>query len=766
MTQATDPLAGDSKTPKNRAFASFINSLTSPNILLPNLMAALILGVLNIATALAIGTLIFSGPLAPYQTMGIGLFLISTLVGGVLVPAASGYKAIASGPRSGQAPIFAAMAASVVVVMGEAPAENMAVTVVVTLLIATVLIGVFLFVVGFAKIGAMVRYIPFPVMGGTFAGLGFLLIKGGILVALGRDAVRATTPGHVLSADLLIQLLPAAGFAMAVLVLERVIKYKHLIPVLIALSICSFYVVLFSLGETMQSAIAANWLPQPSQTGSFLPILTSDQIALVDWTAVASQTGAIVVLGLLCVIMLLIDVSGFEIQINRDLDPDYELKVAGVSNIIGGLIFSPLACQSNSGTTIAVQMGGTRFVMILFYGALVAGVIWIGPAPIAYMPPFVLGGFLMYIGIKALIRWVWNARHRLPLGDMLVVLSILCVVGGFGILQGVGVGIGLATVLFVHRYSQLSIIKTRMSGSEYMANIDRSIEDQACLDAHAKSLQLFILQGYLFFGSSTRLLEQIKTMLDGPNRGPLAYLLMDFRHVDAIDTSAANCFAKLMQWCKRDGLTLVLTGGSADMTERLTQLAHDLGVYGTTVQIFHDLEEGVGWCHDEILKQTAKDKDAPGQTSKDPGADAGFEHVLAELLGNAKAAARISPFFQRVELVKDQRLFTQGDPGDALYLILQGSISIVLDVPGKPALTVRTMRAGAILGEMALYTKEPRSASAVARQNCVLYRLDREGYETLQQTYPRAFGLFHSYVVRLMAERLGRANRAILALSR
>jgi hypothetical protein len=54
----------------------------------------------------------------------------------------------------------------------------------------------------------------------------------------------------------------------------------------------------------------------------------------------------------------------------------------------------------------------------------------------------------------------------------------------------------------------------------------------------------------------------------------------------------------------------------------------------------------------------------------------------------------------------------------------------------------------------------------VARQDCVLYRLDRAGYETLQQIYPRAFGLFQCYVVRLMSERLGRANRAILALSR
>ena len=770
MTRATNAPAPASKEGRKKTKvgenSSFISSLISPSLLFPDLIAALILGVLNIATALAIGALIFSGPLAPYQSMGIGLFLISTLVGGVLIPVGSGYKAVSAAPRSGQAPIFAAMAASIVVGMGDAAPQDMAATVVVTLLLATVLIGVFMFVIGAAKIGAMVRYVPYPVLGGTFAGLGFLLIKGGILVALGREAATAISASQLSDPDLLVQLLPAVAFALAVLGLERVIKYRLLVPGLIALSICGFYGVLFGLGETVQSAIAANWLPQPSLASAFLPILTFDQLALVDWTAVASQTGAIAVLGLVSVIMLLIDVSGVEIQINRDLDPNYELKVAGLTNIIGGFIFSPLASQSNSGTTIAVRMGGTRFVMILIYGALVASVIWVGPAPIAYMPTFVLGGFLIYTGIKALIRWVWTARKRLPLGDMLVVLTILCVVGGFGILEGVGVGIGLATVLFVHRYSQLSIIKTRMSGAEHMGNIDRSLEDQACLDAHSKALQIFILQGFLFFGSSTRLLEQVKTVLDDPNRGPLAYLLMDFRHVDAMDTSAANCFAKLMQWGKRDGLTLVLTGCSADMAERLTQLADDLGVNASTVQILGDLEDGVGWCQDDILKTLSTQSDAPETETIGTGPDAGFEHLLGDLLGDRKAAKHIAPIFERVEKRKGAVLFAQGAPGDALYLVLQGSISVVLDVPGKPALTVRTMRAGAILGEMALYTGEPRSASAVAKQDCVLYQLDRAGYETLQQTYPRAFGLFQSYVVRLMAERLGRANRAILALSR
>jgi len=94
--------ARSDKSEKATTFQSFID----PSVLFPNLMAASILALLNIATALAIASLIFSGPLVPFISMGIGMFLIATVVGGVAVPAASGYKAILSAPRGGQSPIL------------------------------------------------------------------------------------------------------------------------------------------------------------------------------------------------------------------------------------------------------------------------------------------------------------------------------------------------------------------------------------------------------------------------------------------------------------------------------------------------------------------------------------------------------------------------------------------------------------------------------------------------------------------------------------
>lgn len=748
--------ARSDKSEKATTFQSFVASIIDPSILFPNLMAASILALLNIATALAIASLIFSGPLVPFISMGIGMFLIATVVGGVAVPAASGYKAILSAPRGGQSPIFATMAAGIVIAMDGQPVENMAVTVVVTILLATIFIGFVMFVMGWTKIGAMARYIPFPVMGGFFAGLGYLLSRGGIIVSVG-DFADPSDLSSFLKSDALLHLAPALAFAVILLTVEKYIKHWLLMPVFLLMSLLLFYGTLFVSDGSVETAIASQWLPQISSVEGFLPVISFSQMSLIDWNAVAAQSGTIAVLALLSVIMLLLDTSGVEIVINKELDPNHELKAAGIVNFFGGFASAPLAFQASADTTFAYKLGGDRFLMILIYGAIVTAAILIGPKPIGYMPPFILAGFLIYIGFSFLIEFVWSARKKLPLSDMLVVCFILFVVAQYGILEGVGAGIGLATILFVHKYSQLSTIKTIMSGAEHTSNIDRCKEDQAFLDEHGGSFQILILQGFLFFGSAGRVTEQIKLLLDESERGPLRYLVVDFRRVDAMDTSAVNSFAKLMQICKRKDIILCLTGCAPDVLLKLTDLSVELNFHDKIVRFFEGVDEGCGWVDDQLLLNfERKNLDQIIDPSE----------LLTSLIGDHVAAQIVSKYFKTICIPAGDTLFEQGDPGDALYLILSGSISIVINLPDGLKLTARTMRAGSILGEMAVYTGAPRSAAAVAKQDCMLHKLTTVEYENLATNHPIVAAAFHTYVVRLMSERLGRANREILALSR
>lgn len=734
--------------------ASFLSSLTKPEILLPNLTVAAVLAAMNVTTAISIAALIFSGLLAPYLSNGIGLYLVGTAVGGVLVAAGSGYKGVIAGPRSGQAPIVAALAAGIVLSMDGQPDEVIVATVIAAILAASLFISVVLFGIGWAKLGGLVRYIPYPVMGGFFAGLGFLLFKGGFLVSVGTIA-SIDDPASFLSQQALLHLLPALLFAVLLYVLDQKISHWLLMPAYLVATIAVFYGVLFATGGTVEGATANQWLPSiDTSQASFLPVFTLEMLNMVDWYAILGQTSTILVMALMSVIMLLLDTSGVEIVIDRDLDPNHELRTTGWANFINGLCTGVISIQAAADTAFASKLGGNRFLMVLIYGLLVFGIVLVGPAPIAYVPTLLLGGLLMYIGIDFLMAWVWNLRKKLPLPDFAVVCGILLVVATVGILEGVAVGIILAILLFVHSYSQLSVIKSSQSGTEHVSNIDRDRKQSIFLDEHGDALHIFVLQGFLFFGTASRLLEDIRSLIDDPNRPTVRYLVLDFQRVDAMDTSAANSFMKLKQVCEKDGVALVFTSCSTEIIERLGNLFSSENP-AESLRIFEDLEEGVAWCDDRILENF------DGKAGDTDPVD-----LLTDILGNAKAAKILAPGFQKTALSSGQELFHQGEEGNALYIIINGSVSVVLELPNGNKLNLRTMRAGAVLGEMAIYTGAERSASALAVEDCDLYRLDREAFSQMNEQHPFEAGLFHSFIVRLMSERLGRANKEIIALSR
>ena len=737
------------------AIRSFIESITTPQIFLQNLTAGIILAIMAITTEISLAALVFSGPLAEYLPMGIGLFLVGTGIGGLFVAALSSVKAVQSGPRSGMAPIFASLGAGIALSMPGQNSETVAVTFVVAILSSTILISFVFMALGWARLGGMVRYIPFPVMGGFFAGLGYLLVKGGILVSVG-SMISLDDMTTFLSWPVLMHLAPAVIFAVLLYTLEQKVSHWALMPAYLVATMVIFYAVLLGSGSTIAAATANGWLPEiGGGSQSFFPIITPDQLALVDWTAILSQTSTILVMMLMSIIMLLLDTSGLEIALEKDIDPNKELKMTGIANIFNALCGGPVAIQAAADTAFSFRLGGDRFLCILVFALVIIAVILMGPEPISYVPTMMLGGLLIYIGITFLMKWVWQAHKKLPVKDFAVIVVILLVVAVYGILEGVAVGIVLAIGLFVHSYSQLSVIKSSLTGSEQVSNVDRSQRKTRYLDKHGGRLHIFVLQGFLFFGTASKLLEQIKALVEDPDRQNLKLMVLDFHHVDAMDTSAANSFSKLLQLCKKTGIGLVFTGCSADISERLRAIASESTGASEIIQIFDDLDQGVAWCGDRILEQL----------DHTDGDESPLE-LLTELLGDEQAAQRIADKFEQVSLKGGQDLFKQGDPGDALYLIVSGTVSIVLDLPGGKTLHLRTMRAGAVLGEMALYTGAPRSATAHVNEDGLFFRLNQQAYSEMNRTQPADASLFHTFIVRLMSERLGRANKAIMALSR
>ena len=94
-------------------------------------------------------------------------------------------------------------------------------------------------------------------------------------------------------------------------------------------------------------------------------------------------------------------------------------------------------------------------------------------------------------------------------------------------------------------------------------------------------------------------------------------------------------------------------------------------------------------------------------------------------------------------------LFREGDPGDALYVLRSGRLEIVQEAGGNETV-IRSLPSGAVLGELALLTRAPRSASARARRDSTLLAVSREAFLDLLESDPA----FATALSRTMADLL------------
>ena len=100
---------------------------------------------------------------------------------------------------------------------------------------------------------------------------------------------------------------------------------------------------------------------------------------------------------------------------------------------------------------------------------------------------------------------------------------------------------------------------------------------------------------------------------------------------------------------------------------------------------------------------------------------------------------------EAIRFVAGERIFSEGQPGDRMYVVLQGEVDLIIN--GR---LVESLGEGGVLGEMALLDDAPRTASAVARTDCKLVPVNQQRFNLLVQHTPD----FALEIMRVMAGRL------------
>ena len=701
----------------------------------PGVAGGLVAAILAVTSALSYAALIFTGDLAGGLHFGITAALLSTAVLSLALMFFGSIRFEIGGASANAAAVIAVGAVAVEhMLAGSASGAKLA-TVLVGIALSTAVTGSALLLLGLVKAGRWMRFIPYPVIGGVLAAAGWLL-------AMGSLRVIGNSPAEL-----------GAGLALAAILILLVTRFKHalVIPATLAAGAIVFYAVLAALRIPVAQMRSEGWLFTIPGGAALTTPWDPATLHLVSWSVLSQNAGDLVTLIVVSTLATLLGTSGVELATRAEGDLDTELRVHGLSNIVGSLGGALVGNVQLSNTILSFELAGPSRLPPLITALVSVAAIFGGTQIVETIPRFVLGALILTIGYNLLFEWCVRTARRLPLQDYLSILAIVAVVVRFGYVAGVISGLLIGCIIFVVTYSRVRVVKHSLTGVEFRSGVVRSPEETGALQQHGNATHVLVLQGFIFFGMADRLYRATTTLLDSD--AEIEFLLLDFRGVSGIDSSAISSFAKMHRRADAQDVKLIFTG----MTPQMAHLWDSAGgADARAVGRFEELESALERCENDILH-----RHAPASRSETSLAD-----WLTEELGDREMTGRLIPYLETRELATSEVLCREGEPALAMYLIERGRVGVLIGLGNGRAHRLRSLGGRTILGEMGLYRSMVRSASVVAEEASRVHILTRDAFLQIEQDDPQLATSFNAAIVRTLADRLEFQNAVVAALQR
>lgn len=731
--------------------------LRDPQILFRDLVAGSISALVTLSYAISFAAMIFAGDLARHLDDGVRMALLSAGVTVILVSLTSPFYFAMAGPDSRSAAVQKSLGVALFATLRTAGIADPGPLVLVALAVSTTITGVALYALGLAKMGRWIRYVPYPVIGGFLVSTGWVLLIGGINVITNIPVTQQNLP-KFMDPDVLIHLAAGFGLATAMLIILGRAKHYLWLPGLLLGGTMLTHIILLLSGKTIEESQRSGWLlnvagggrlwqplQQLPQHLNILPLTFSHAIEVVVLTAVTA-------------IAVLVTGAAIEVATKRDSDLDQELKGHGIANVAAGLLGGVVGSNAVARSTLNLQAGAATRLSGVIAGALCLMVLLTSPKLAGYLARPVMGATLLYLSIRLMQEWLIRGRTKLaPTDYALVVLMFMLVVWFKTFVISLLVGALASCLIFAVNYSRVSLVRNSFTVDEYGSKVQRSAEEHQVLRVRGRQFWVLRLRGYLFFGSIVGLVNDIRRRIRDSHATsvqPLRVLVLDFRYVNGMDSSAVLSLVKLRQIIEERKMQLVFTELQSDMESVLRREGcirnDDLAL------VFSDIDAALEWCEQRALalEPSLHRVDMP------------FVQRLGKEFGSVELAQRYMAYVDRIELKQGEYLFRQGDASGATYVIESGRLSIVLERDKAPPLLLRSVTGNTTIGEMGLYRQSIRSASVVAHADTVIHRLTSAALERMEVEEPKVAAAFHTYVVRTLADRLYLMDQAISALER
>jgi glutaminase len=251
---------------------------------------------------------------------------------------------------------------------------------------------------------------------------------------------------------------------------------------------------------------------------------------------------------------------------------------------------------------------------------------------------------------------------------------------------------------------------------------------------------VFELQGELNFMS----LEAVSRAVT--KRDPCPELvLLDLRRVNRIDRSGAEFSSALASFLDQRGGKLVFS--CADLLEPIIPPA----------MAFPDLDAALEWCEEELLFRIRGDSE--------PRAIPLELHELLQGL-SPRELGRLSSHLEAVNAKAGALIVRAGEPAAQIFLVISGSLSVLLRAENQPDLRLSTLTAGMTFGEIAYIERSVRSADVRADSDVECLTLSFASLDSLTDTDPRMHGKLLRNLMRVVVSRLRSSNAEVAELTR
>ena len=440
---------------------------------------------LSIAYSLSYAALIFAGPLENALAYGVAVTFLSAAIGAAIVAWRSSLPFAIAGPDSSISVVLAALVATLANYLLAHGGTRLLGPALIAMSLTTAVTGAVLWVLGFARAGRAIRFVPYPVIGGFLGATGWLMVTGAVQV-ITNQKVTLDNLGAFVSGPVAAKI--AAGVAVA-LVLHVATQYKqnaYVLPVVLVAATAITHLALLSTGSSLAQAQAAGWLFQPQPAGHLTLPWKLEELRDFPWAAVPSLAGDAIAVIFVTGITLLLNTTGIEIATRTEANIDRDLKALGFANIVTAALGGIVSCTSISRSVLVRLAGATTRICRTDRRRDLRGAAADRPGHPRRRSEIRPRRVLFFLGSGLLYQWLIRSSRQLALPEYLSLISIAFLIVYWGFIAGVLIGIVIGCATFALSVGRVNAIKFSFDGSEFRSSLDRGPDELSLLTAHGR----------------------------------------------------------------------------------------------------------------------------------------------------------------------------------------------------------------------------------------------------------------------------------------